>query len=267
MDERLGQLQGFLLDLDGVLFRGDRAIPGAAALLQHLLQTQTPFCILTNNSTRTPEEYVDKLASIGVTLTPQHVLTSALVAASHLERQKTSSQRVFVVGSDSLRSTLRAQGIVVTDDWHEASDVLVGLDRKLSYEKMAEASLAIGRGAHFLGTNADSSFPSERGFEPGAGALLAMLETTTAVAPEVLGKPFATMFEQALRTLGTKASQTAMIGDRHETDIIGAAQAGIFTIAVTSGASSLQQLESSVPTPDRIFPSVQEVLDAFSASG
>ena len=263
MDERLRSLRGFLLDLDGVLFRGDRAIPGAADLLQHLLETATPFCILTNNSTRTPEEYVRKLAAIGVTISPAHVLNSALVAASYLERRKAADQRVLVVGSDSLRALLRARGIVVTEAWQEASDVLVGLDRQLSYEKMAAASLAIGRGARFLGTNSDRSFPSERGFEPGNGALLSMLETTTGIAPEVLGKPFATMFEAALARLATAAKQTAMIGDRHETDIVGAAQAGIFTIAVTTGAATREQLVASTPPPDCIFPSVQEILDAL----
>jgi 4-nitrophenyl phosphatase len=266
MEKHLGHLQGFLLDLDGVLFRGDQAIPGAADLLQYLLHTQKSFCILTNNSTRTPDEYVEKFAGIGVTISPQHVLTSALVAASYLQQQKSPSQRVLVIGSDSLRHVLRTQGIVVTYDWQEASDVLVGLDRHLSYESMAEASLAIGRGARFLGTNSDASFPSERGFEPGAGALLSMLERTTGVAPDVLGKPAATMFVEALRTLGTDAAHTAMIGDRHETDIVGAAKAGIYTIGVTSGASSLQQLESSDPRPDCIFPSVLEILAALRAS-
>jgi len=161
---------------------------------------------------------------------------------------------------------LLARDIVVTDDWQEASDVLVGLDRKLSYEKMATASLAIGRGARFLGTNADRSFPSERGFEPGAGALLAMLETTTGVTPEVLGKPFATMFEEALGRLGTRAEHTAMIGDRHETDLVGAARAGIRTIAVTTGASTREQLEASTPAPEWIFPSVQEIVDVLQVS-
>ena len=97
MHERLRPLRGFLLDLDGVLFRGDRAIPGAAALLQHLLRTSTPFCILTNNSTRTPEEYVHKLAGIGVAISPTHVLTSALVAASYLRRQQSADVEFVVV--------------------------------------------------------------------------------------------------------------------------------------------------------------------------
>jgi 4-nitrophenyl phosphatase len=263
MQAPLPQLEAFLLDLDGVLFRGNQAIPGAARLLQHLLDTKLPFCILTNNSTRTPKEYVEKLAGIGVAITPQHVLTSAMVAATRLAKEQTAEQKVLVVGSDSLRGLLGDHRISLTTDWQLATDVLVGLDRNLSYEVMAAASLAIGRGARFLGTNADSSFPSERGFEPGAGALLAMLETTTGVAPEVLGKPHAAIFEEALQRLGVAPQTTAMVGDRHETDIVGAAQAGIFTIAVTTGATSREQLQRLVPTPDRIFTSVQELFEAL----
>jgi 4-nitrophenyl phosphatase len=255
-----------LLDLDGVLFRGDQAIPGAAGLLEHLQATSTPFGILTNNSTRTPEEYVDKLAGIGVRLQPRQILTSALVAATRLAQERGPTQRVFVVGSDSLRDLLRRHDVTLTSDWTQATDVLVGLDRDLCYETMARASLAIGRGARFLGTNDDRSFPSERGFEPGAGALLALLEATTGVAPRVFGKPEAAMFEEALRLLGTDAAHTIMVGDRHETDIVGAARAGLKTIAVTTGASSREALTHCQPPPDWILPSVQEVLEALQAA-
>lgn len=257
---------GFLLDLDGVLFRGAQAIPGAAGLLEHLRATATPFCILTNNSTRTPEETVETFAGIGVTLDPQQVLTSAQVAAARLSRDGSPEQQVFVVGSDSLRHLLRRHDVRLTSEWREATDVLVGLDREMSYESMARASLAIGRGARFLGTNADRSFPSERGLEPGAGALLALLEATTGVAPSVFGKPQAAMFEEALQRIGTEAARTAMVGDRHETDIVGAARAHLMTIAVTSGATSAEDMARREPRPDWIFPSVQELLEALQAN-
>jgi len=263
MPASLPQLDGLLLDLDGVLFRGAQPIPGASQLLNHLQDTGRPFCILTNNSTRTPEEYVDKLAGLGAALSPQQILTSAQVAAAHLASTRSPSQKVLVVGSDSLRSLLHARHVSMTIDWEEATDVLVGLDRNLSYETMARASLAIGHGAQFHGTNADRSFPSERGLEPGAGALLALLEATTGQRPVVYGKPQPAMFEEALRVLGTTAARTAMVGDRHETDIVGAVQAGLVPIGVTSGATTKEAFARLQPATPWVFPSVQELWQAL----
>jgi 4-nitrophenyl phosphatase len=147
--------------------------------------------------------------------------------------------------------------LTLTHEPREAHAVVVGLDREITYDKLARATLAIGRGAEFLTTNTDRSFPSERGLEPGAGALVAAIAAATGVEPRAFGKPEPALFEQALAAIGTRAAATAMIGDRHETDIVGAARVGLVTIALTTGVSDEQELRKRHPAPHFIFESLR----------
>jgi 4-nitrophenyl phosphatase len=259
----LSEINGFLIDMDGVLYRGDEALPGMQDFLTHLVAHEVPHAFITNNSGRTPTEYAQKLIGMGAPADAQRVLTSSLVTAAHLAATSNANDRIFMIGGTGLRHALDDAGLARTEDPNEATVVVVGIDRELTYEKLARATLAVGRGARFLGTNGDRSFPSERGNEPGAGALLAAIETACGVKPRVFGKPQPDLFQQGLRMLGTRAERTAMIGDRYETDIIGAHHVGLVTIAVTSGIGNETDLRQRDPAPDFIFPSVLELWRAL----
>jgi 4-nitrophenyl phosphatase len=258
-------LRALMLDMDGVLYRGDAVLPGARELLEFLRVRGIPHVFLTNNSSLTASHYADKLARMGIRTTPDRVLTSAQVAVDDVRRQATPDDRVFLLGGAGVREALAVAGLTLADDYRQATIVLVGLDRTLTYEKLAQAALAIGRGARFLATNSDRSLPTERGLEPGAGALVAALHATTGVAPKLYGKPQPEMFEHALAVLGTSAERTGMVGDRYETDIVGAARAGLVTIAVATGVTPEAELRAAQPPPDWIFRSLVELRAALGA--
>lgn len=262
----LHSLQAFLIDMDGVLYRGDTPVPGMQAFLGRLAEKDVPHLFLTNNSSMTPRQYTDKLSRMGATAAPDRILTSALVTASHLARTATADDRVFMVGHIGLREALSQAQLQLTEDHEAATWVVAGIDRDLNWEKLSRATLAIRGGAKFLGTNGDRTFPTERGLEPGAGAVLAFLEAASGVKPQIFGKPEPAMFDEALRRLGTEPSRTAMIGDRYETDIVGASQAGLVTIAVASGVYDAPFYAAQNPPPDAVFPSVAEVATALWGS-
>ena len=258
-------LRAIMLDMDGVLYRGDTAIAGARELLEFLRLRGIPSLFLTNNSSLTPQDYVTKLARMGIQTTPDRVLTSALVAVEDLRRIATPEDRIFLLGGAGIRAAMAIAGLTLADRYTDATYVLAGLDRSLTYEKLSQAGLAIQRGAKFLATNGDLSFPTERGLEPGAGALLSVIEATTGVKPKLYGKPEPEMFQQALRILGTPPELTGMVGDRYETDIVGALRIGMTTIAVTTGVSGEDALRAANPPPDHIFSSVLELRAALDA--
>jgi len=255
----LRDVRAFCIDMDGVLYRGSQVIPGASELVQFLRVHGIPHLFLTNNSSRTPQQVADKLLRMGIPTEPGRILTSAQVAVSALARVATPHDRILLVGSAGIRAELALAGLSLADGFEDATYVLAGLDPSVTYEKLAQASLAIGRGAKFWATNGDLSFPTERGLEPGAGALLAAIAATTGVQPTLFGKPEPEMFEQALNVLGTPADLTAMLGDRLETDIAGGQRAGLLTIAVATGVSALEDFENADPPPDYVFPSVVEL--------
>jgi len=255
----LRALEAFLIDMDGVLYRGDTPVPGMQEFLKQLERNHVPHLFVTNNSSRTPEQYAEKLAEMGAPASPDRILTSALVTASFLARQATDGDRVLMIGHEGLEQALTRAGLRLTSEYEEATFVVAGIDRNLNWEKLARATLAIRRGARFLGTNGDRTFPTERGLEPGAGAVLALLEAASGVKPRIFGKPEPAMFDDALQRLETPAERTAMIGDRYETDILGASRAGLVTIAVTSGVYDQAFFQAQNPPPHAIFPSVAEI--------
>ena len=257
-------LDGFLIDMDGVLYRGEAPIAGMQEFLADLDGRAIPHLFLTNNSSMTPRQYADKLQRMGVITPPERILNSAIVTAAQVVRS--ASARVLMLGGMGVREALVDAGLALTDSYEDATHVVVGLDREVSYEKLARATLAVRRGAEFLGTNGDRSYPSERGLEPGAGALLAAIEAASGVEPRLFGKPEAAMFETALQRLGTSPARTAMIGDRYETDILGGQRAGLVTIAVTTGVHDEDHFRRQHPAPDFIFASVADVHRAISSN-
>jgi 4-nitrophenyl phosphatase len=255
------RVRHLLIDLDGVLYRGNQSLPSAEEFILRLYQRDITFRLVTNNATLTPEQYRQKLAAMGIEVRASEVFTSALAAAAYLRDEGQTGKQVFVIGQDGLHDALAEVGMQEgggRPDW-----VVAGLDRELTYRKLATAALAIEAGARFLGTNPDTSFPTESGLEPGAGAILAALTATTGVTPVVVGKPEPYMFELAMRDLGGTPSDTAVLGDRLDTDIAGAVRAHLPSIMVLTGVSQRADLDSSSVQPDLVIDNLPDLLQRW----
>ncbi len=262
----LATARAFLLDGDGVLYRGSQPLPGAHAFISALAAAGIPYLLLTNNATRTPEQVAEQLAQLAIPIGPQQIFTSAQATASWLRGRYPERHHVLAVGERGLRQALAEAGFTLVDDHRQAELVVAGLDRTLTYAKLAEATLAIGRGCPFVGSNPDRSIPTERGIEPGAGAVLAFLEAATGVTPPVIGKPQPAFFHQALARLGVDAADAVMVGDRYETDILGGAHAGLRTAAVLTGISTAEEFAAADPPPTWVFADLTELLAAWQVS-
>lgn len=252
--EILRTVQNLIIDMDGVLYRGKEAIPGTAGFLDFLRERGIGFVLATNNSTRTPQQYVDKLAGMSVRIHTNEILTSAQATASYLAGIAPPGTRVFIVGQHGLRTALLEAGFLLVED--DAEFVVAGMDFDICYERLAQATLQIRTGAQFVGTNPDKTFPSERGIVPGAGSLLAFLETATGIKPAVIGKPGTAMMEQALARMSAHQNGSAVLGDRLETDILAGQRAGLFTLLVLSGITDQAMLAASEIQPDAVFEDV-----------
>lgn len=257
----LQTIKAFIIDMDGVLYRGKARLPGARTFLRTLQREGVPYVLLTNNSTLTVAQYVDKLGRMGIDVAPERIMTSAVATALYLAGRAKPGTPMYVIGMNGLEEALHDQGFIPTDESPEY--VVVGLDSGITYEKLTTATLAIRAGATFIGTNPDRTLPSERGLEPGAGSILAAIEAATDAPPQIIGKPQSGVFETALRKLNANPDETAMIGDRLETDIVGGARAGLRTILVLTGATSRDDLGHAEVEPDLVFDNLEQVLAAW----
>jgi glycerol-1-phosphatase len=236
----------FLVDLDGVLYRGPEPIPGAAETVAEMKEAGKRVVFVTNNSARTPGRVAEILTGMGIPAAPQEIVTSGLATARLLGDRGIRS--AFVIGEAGLRAALAEAGVEVLDGEPEVADVVVvGWDRSADYAKLRTASLLVQRGAELVATNADASYPAPEGVWPGAGALLAVLTTTTGAIPEVVGKPFAPLLEEALRRGG--GGHALVIGDRLDSDIAGAGGFGLDSLLVLTGVSAPRDLLRSDDLP------------------
>jgi glycerol 3-phosphatase-2 len=235
-----------LLDLDGVLFRWPEPIPGAADAVAALRKAGKRIAFVTNNSSRTPSQVAERLASVGVDAKPEEVVTSALVTATILAERGTGS--AFVVGEEGLREALTDAGIRIVNASSGVDVVVVGFDRGADYAKLKDASVLVERGVALVASNADPSFPAPGGESwPGAGALLAAIEATTGTRGEVFGKPEAPLFERALASAG--GGRPLVVGDRLDTDIAGASRLGWDSALVLTGNARREDVEGSAWKP------------------
>jgi len=259
----LTDLQGWVIDMDGVLWRGETPLPGLEVFFDLLRRRKVGFILATNNARQTADRVQFKLASFGVSIELEEVLTSSVGAATHLQSQLPPGSLVYAIGERGLIQALEAAGFQVLPTAEGAQAVVVGIDSELTWKKLAEAAYAIEKGALFVGTNPDVSFPTERGEAPGNGATLAALTATTGRQPIVFGKPEPHLFKQALARLGTRPEQTAALGDRLETDILGGRRAGLRTILVLTGVTSRTDLEAGDLEPDWVFEDLVELSRAL----
>ena len=253
--------------MDGVLWHGETPMPGLEHFFETLDHLKIPFMLATNNAMKVATQYTEKLARFGVSVAAEKILTSSEATAGYLRRTYPDIDTVYAVGENGLKQAAEAQGfsILTPQDVRagaRAEVVVAGLTREsLSYELLAMGSLLIHQGAHFVATNYDSSYPTELGPLPGAGAVLSVLETATSVKPTVVGKPNPIMFEEALRRLNARPKETAMVGDRLNTDIEGGKAVGMQSILVLSGVSTLEEVNKLEDKPDYILKDISELAE------
>ncbi|KAB8129347.1 TIGR01457 family HAD-type hydrolase [Gracilibacillus oryzae] len=247
--------RGFLIDLDGTVYKGTEKIDEAVVFVKELEKRGLPYLFLTNNSTKHPKDVSDKLVSMGVPSTTDHVFTTSMATARYIKEQQADA-KVFAIGEEGLHMALEECGLQMVE---EGADIVVmGLDRDINYEKLTKGALNIRAGAKFVATNGDVALPTERGFLPGAGSLISVLSVTTGVQPKFIGKPEAIIVEQALEVLGTKKEETVMIGDNYATDILAGINAGIDSLLVHTGVTTRQDLKSLAKQPTYSIDSLAE---------
>ncbi len=243
-------IKALILDMDGVLWQGSQPIGDLPSIFQCIDQRGWKVVLATNNASRTPQQYVERLAGYGVHIQPWQVINSAHAVTSYLCRQYPGGGNVYVIGEVGITEALIEKGFSIGE--YKPIAVVVGIDRNLTYDKLSRATLLIRSGVPFIGTNPDRTFPVPEGLVPGAGAILAALETATSVTPLIMGKPSPAMYQVALERLGTPPSETLVVGDRLETDIAGAQGIGCRTALVLSGVSSEADARAWQPQPDVI---------------
>ncbi len=256
-DVRTPRVRGFLFDMDGVLYRGRRPLSGARAILAALERAGVPYALVTNNSTRTPRQYVRHLASMGMRVAERRIVTSSSVAASYLRRRLPPGARVGVVGEAGLVRAVQRAGFVAS--WDRPAAVVVGQDRRVTHRKLSAATAALVGGALFVATNPDPLVPTERGVVPGAGALVAALAYAVGRRPVVLGKPKPALLREAMARTGTGPHETVMVGDQVITDVAAGRAAGTFTVHVQSGVSTVRPGPPNAPHPDLVVDSLIEL--------
>lgn len=267
----LHHIEAVLFDMDGVLYVGNRPLPGVQDLFDALAASGRRCLCITNNASLTPALFADKLARMGVHVPPGQILGSADATAAWLADQVQNHAApegpVFVMGMEALRTALTTQGFTLTSDPFGATWVVAGANFNLTYNDLAEATLAIRNGARFVGTNPDLTFPTERGQIPGTGSVLALLQAATGVKPVVIGKPNAPMFELAMRKLRATPATTMMVGDRYDTDIAGAIALGMTTVGVLTGISTEAEFRAENLPPQLILPGLPELRALFQSAG
>jgi len=272
--ESFKNIRALIIDMDGVLWHGTQAMPGLVEFFETLNELDVRYILATNNASLTPEQYVTKLANMGVTVSQKQILTSGMATALYLsERVNSKETRVFVVGEEGATQPLLDLGFTLTGLYEvdnsdkpeqKGADIVVcGKDETLSWAKLATASLNIRAGASFIGTNADTTLPTEHGVTHGNGAILAALEVATGVAPTIIGKPEPIIYQQALALLGISPDETVALGDRLETDILGAVRTGIRSIMVLTGISSVADLQDSDYQPTWVMADICAVTKAL----
>jgi len=253
------EIAAVIMDMDGVLWRGDEALPGMVDFFAMLRARGIPFGLATNNSSKAPADYVKKLERMGVFgVSEEQIVTSGTATASHLQAHYPPGTLIHVLGGEGLRKNLTEAGFTLSDNG--AKVVTVGLDPQLTYEKLKRAALLIRAGADFIASNEDLTIPTPEGLAPGAGSIVAALRASTECEPFVIGKPHAPLFEASLRVLKTLPEHTLMIGDRLNTDIAGALKIGLKTALVLTGVSTREDIIATGVQPDGVYTDLVDLM-------
>jgi NagD protein len=250
---------GYLIDMDGVVYRGSQAIPGAAEFIRYLQDDNIPHLFLTNNSAYAPLDVVVKLRKFDIETTTDHVYTSAQATAAFVSKQKPNGT-AFVIGEGGLLNALNAVDYAIASD--HADYVIVGEGRTLNFEVVERAHRLIAGGAHLISTNSDTWCPTDSGPRPGCGAVVALLEAATGRAAYHVGKPNPFMMREARKRIGLRTEEVTMIGDTMETDIRGATDLGFNSVLVLTGSSSRASLAEYPFSPTCVVDSIAALVPA-----
>ena len=251
----MATLRALLIDLDGVMYRGETPLPGAANVISTLASLGIDYAFVTNNATLTPEQYQAKLGRMGIDVDAQRVVTSSIATAAHLKELSPGGGTVCVVGEGGLVQALADAGFEVSDS--NPTFVVAALDRHLTYQRLIAATRGIMGGAAFIATNADPALPVDDGLWPGAGAIVAAIATATGVQPTVIGKPEPTILLVALDRLGVVPGAAAIVGDQVQTDVRAGRAAGVATILMASDLAK----DAPGVTPDLVVRDLSELLE------
>lgn len=249
--------KGYLIDLDGTIFRGNELIDGAKEFIDYLIKRNLAYLFITNNATYTMDMIVKKLNDLGIKAGTENILTSAMATAKYI-KEKNNQVRCYVIGEVGLVQALENENIVVTDT--NCDYVIIGLDREVTYDKLAKACLLVREGATFLITNKDAAIPTEAGLLPGNGSIAATVAFSTGVEPVCIGKPEKIIMEEAVKKLGIKNEELLMIGDNYHTDIQAGINAGIDTLMVLTGYSTTEDLQTVDVQPTYVKEDLKEWL-------
>lgn len=255
------EFDGFLVDLDGVVWVGRDPVPGAAEALRALLEGGKEIVFVTNNPGKPASAYEERLREAGIEVGDERVVTAGTATAQLVAERAGAGASAFVIGTAAFKETVTAAGLELLDGeaGRKAATVLVSGHRGFDYEELLTATLALQAGAALFATSRDPTLPMPDGAWPGTGAVLAAVETASGATAEIGGKPERHLFERA-RALIPSAKRVAMVGDRIASDIAGGRRAGLETVLVLSGASTREQAEGADPLPDHVLEDISGLL-------
>lgn len=257
-----------LLDGDGVLWKSNDPVPGLNPFFDFLEEREIKWALLTNNNSRTAQSYIDRLGSYGVKAGKESIFTSSTVTADYLLGKYGVNANLHVIGMEGLTLALTDAGFRFTHGEEQPEGdvdaVVAGMDLEINHEKIKIAMRLIHKGADFIATNTDASFPAADGISPGTGMVIGALQGASGIEPYIVGKPYPAIFQSALRALNAEIKDTLMVGDRLETDILGANQMGIHSAAVLSGITSLAEIQQKDIKPDFIYQDISDLHRALS---
>jgi 4-nitrophenyl phosphatase len=247
--------KGYLIDLDGTMYRGKELIQEARDFVSVLSEKNIPYLFVTNNSTRTPAQVAEKLKQFGIHADEKQVFTTSQATANYLYEQKPGGS-AYVIGEEGIQSAMKEKGFTFKEE--NPDFVVIGLDRDINYEKLATACLAVRKGAVFVSTNGDIAIPTEQGLLPGNGSLTSVIAVSTQTSPVFIGKPESIIMEQALGVLGVPKEDTLMVGDNYDTDIMAGMNAGLDTLLVHTGVTTKELLNGYKTKPTYTADSLAE---------
>ena len=256
-------LKGLILDMDGVLWHDTEPIGDLPRIIDQIRSLELQFVFATNNSTYTIAEYQQKFAGMGVSVEPWRIVTSAESTFDYLQETSPEARTLYIFGAPSLKTSARMRGYdVLADDNENAQPdfVIVGLDINMTYQKVSTASRYIRQGARFIATNTDATFPTPHGLTPGSGTMVSAVQTASGTKPISIGKPEPYLYRSAMKVMKLEPHEILCIGDRLNTDILGAQKGGFRSALVLTGVSTLEDLEHWQPKPDLVAKDLESLI-------
>ena len=255
----------FLLDMDGTIYLDNELFDGTKEFLQYVKSIGGRYIFLTNNSSKSVEKYIEKLASLGIESVAEDFLTSTNATVLYLEKKR--YHKIYALGTVSFKEQLQQNGLPITDKLeHDIDCLCMGFDTELNFQKLEDACILLNRGVDYIATNPDWVCPTWYGFVPDCGSVSQMLFNATKRNPLFIGKPEPTMAYLAMEKTGFKPEETILLGDRMYTDIACGVNAGVSTVFVLSGEGTMEDVETSDVKPEFIYQNIRELFKAIIRS-